>query len=458
MNKKWIIGIVLVAVIALVAFTGFRNASGSGGKQVDARYGKVTAGHVSSSVIANGMVEAVERREVFLDATVRVLDVLVEKNATVSKGQQIAVFDLDALQQEVDRLENNRATQALTLEKLQLLQSPKSTATLEASGTVARNNLAAAETTLAEAQKKLDSTRKLYDAGSVSKSEYEQAQRAVEDAKAALANAKANVASADASLSEARKGNKDNTSSADIDIRIQQLNLEATEASLKKARESLEQAQAAMNAPMDGVLSESTLREGAFAGGMSQAVYAVTDNTRLRVRANVKEYDLRKVAVDQHVAFYGDAFTREEGVKGVITSVGANAFKVQSGTASDNVVEVLMDITEKADVLRPGIGATCLIYTEERDNVPVLPLEALSEDKDGSKYVFVLDGDDRTMRQVFVKLGIFSETVVEVTEGLKAGDLVVLDPQPTYRDGVKVRGTEVSEAIMKGETASAAAQ
>ena len=458
MRKKLIIGIVIVAVIALVVFAGLRNASGAGGKQVDARFGKVTAGHVSSSVIANGMVEAVDRREVYLDATVRVLDVLVEKNASVDEGQQIAVFDLDALQQEVDRLDNSLATQTLTLEKLQLLQSPKSTASLEASGTVARNNLSAAETALTEAQKKLDSTRKLYEAGSVSKSEYEQSQRAVDDAKAALANAKANLASANASLTEARKGNQDSTSSADIDIRIQQLSLEATEASLKKARESLEQAKAAMYAPMAGVLSESSLREGAFAGGMSQAVYAVTDNARLRVRANVKEYDLRKVAPDQHVTFYGDAFTREEGVKGVITSVGANAFKVQSGTATDNVVEVLMDITEKADVLRPGIGATCIIYTEERDNVPVLPLEALSEDKDGNKYVYVLDGEDRVMRQVFVKMGIFSETVVEVREGLKAGDLVVLDPQPTYRDGLRVRGSEVAESIMKGETASAAAQ
>lgn len=451
MSKKVWIGLGIVAVAGLLIFAAVRNAGGtSGGKQVEAKFGRVVKGTVSSSILANGMVEEIDKREVYLDVSVPVVDVLVEAGARVDKGQQIAVLDLDDLRAEAQRLQNSLETQELTLEKLQLMQDPRGTASLEASETVARNNLASADAALAEAQKRLETQRALHASGTVSKSELEQAERAVEEARSARANAAANLASARASLSETRKSNVSSRDSADIDIRIQELTLEATRTSLEKANKALQEAEAAMYAPQAGVLTASTLKRGMYVGSPAQALYTISDVSSLQVRALVKEYDIRKVEIGQTVTFYGDAFERGEGVTGVVSRIGANAFKAQSGTTMDNVVEVMMDIKETIPVLRPGLGATCIVYTERREDVPVLPLEAIAENKDGEKYVFVLEEPDLTMTQRFIEIGIFSDSVVEVREGLSANELVVLDPQPTFRDGIRAKGTEADESVMRG--------
>ena len=47
--------------------------------------------------------------------------------------------------------------------------------------------------------------------------------------------------------------------------------------------------------------------------------------------------------------------------------------------------------------------------------------------------------DNNTMIQKQVKLGINSDMNVEILEGLKEGDLVVLEPQPMYKDGTKAK-------------------
>ena len=451
MNKKVWIGLAIAAVAGLLIFAAVRNAGGGvGGKQVDAKFGRVVKGTVSSSILANGMVEEREKHEVYLDVSVPVLDVLVEAGAEVSAGQQIAVFDLTDLRAEVQRLRNSLQTQELTLEKLKLMQEPRGTASLEASETVARNNLASAETALAEAQKRLETQQALFRAGTISQSEFEQAERAVDDARAARSNAAANLASARASLSETRKSNASSQDSTDIDIRIQELAIEATWASLEKAEKALEDAEAAMYAPHAGILVSSTLRRGMYAGSPAQSLYTVSDVSGLKVRALVKEYDIRKVQTGQGVSLYGDAFDRDEGVTGSVSRIGANAFKTQSGSAMDNVVEVMVDIENTVSVLRPGLGATCVIYTEKREDVPVLPLEAIAENKDGEKYVFVLTEPELAMEQRFIKIGIFSDSVVEVTEGLETGELVVLDPQPTFRDGIRAKGTQAAESVMRG--------
>ncbi len=438
MRKKIFIGIGVVALIAIFIYAGVANGAGKNGKLVTAKVVEVKADKVTSSITASGMIEEVNKQDVYIETPVRVEKVLIEKNSPVKKGDQIAVFNLDTLQSEVDRLDNSRATQVLTLKKLRLLQDPKGTASVEASRTVAANSVKSAETAMKNAERDYLLNKQLFAADSISKSELDRSERTWKDSQSAYENAKANLNSAQANLEETRKGNNANSGSSDIDIQIQELNLAATEKSLSESVKKLEQAKAAMTAPMDGILSESVLKNGVFAGGAAQSLYTVSDTGKLRVRANVKEYDIRKVAAGQNVELYGDAFEREEGVVGEVASVGANAFK-PAGTTGDNVVEVMVVITKTIPVLRPGLSTTCVLFTEEKAGVPVVPLEAIAEDKDGNKYVFMVEEPAKTMKQVFIKLGIFSETAVEVTDGLKIGDRIILDPQPTFRDGLKVK-------------------
>jgi HlyD family secretion protein len=75
--------------------------------------------------------------------------------------------------------------------------------------------------------------------------------------------------------------------------------------------------------------------------------------------------------------------------------------------------------------LRPGMSARIDIALAPRKNVLAIPHEAVKSDG-GRKLCFVAHNDSIELR--YIKLGKETTTMVEVTDGLKEGELVVLNP------------------------------
>ena len=100
------------------------------------------------------------------------------------------------------------------------------------------------------------------------------------------------------------------------------------------------------------------------------------------------------------------------------------------------------------------------------EGVAVVPSSAVLQRVDGS-VVFVLDGADRATRRV-VQLGSFQEGRVEVTNGLRAGDRVLVRGHADLLDGQQVRlyvpddvaddvAGDVADDVEEGNTAASAA-
>jgi RND family efflux transporter MFP subunit len=95
--------------------------------------------------------------------------------------------------------------------------------------------------------------------------------------------------------------------------------------------------------------------------------------------------------------------------------------------------------TENDDrLLRPGMFVEVTVVTERRQNVPVVPREAVTE-RGGTKVVFVLDGQKVAQREVVPGLG--DDEMVEIREGLAPGDRIVVRGLETLTDGTRVRVT-----------------
>jgi membrane fusion protein (multidrug efflux system) len=76
----------------------------------------------------------------------------------------------------------------------------------------------------------------------------------------------------------------------------------------------------------------------------------------------------------------------------------------------------------------------------------VIPAEALFEDAErNNSYVFTVGGDNRAHR-VVIATGIRSPTEVQVTQGLKPGDLVITSGGYALSDGLQVRATVTAGA------------
>jgi RND family efflux transporter MFP subunit len=99
-------------------------------------------------------------------------------------------------------------------------------------------------------------------------------------------------------------------------------------------------------------------------------------------------------------------------------------------------VEVAVD--NASGELRPGMFVEVTMIAEQRESVPVVPREAVTE-RGGKKVVFVLEGQRVNRRDVVLGLG--DDEIVEIRQGLEPGERIVVRGLETLTDGTRVRVT-----------------
>lgn len=424
MNKKVIIGgVIAVTAIILIVIgvtrTGGTASAFSGNSTFNVRVTTIERGAISSYISASGVTEEVEKAEVFFETPLKVKKLLVAANQNVTKGQQLVELDMDTLHAQLEKLKLSRDTQLISMgSKLN-----------EAEVVRARSGLESAQRAHEDAQKNFDKNKELYEAEAISKAEYEQSETTLKEAAGALETARSAY---DTALSSKNIGDKTNN----LNLKTTELDIEEIEKQITKINESAV-------SPIDGAIAQLNLTEGGYTSN-AQPSFIIVNTDKVRVKANVREYDIRNVQIGQSVAITGDAIDKETTVNGKVSSISPVAAISRTSSGEETVIEVLIDV-EKADApLRPGLNITCDIYTSEKKDIIIAPMEVIKEDKDGNKFVFIVDEKARVMREKPVKTGITSDMMLEITEGLNEGDVVVLDPQPVYRDGSGVRITQNS--------------
>ncbi|QGQ96732.1 efflux RND transporter periplasmic adaptor subunit [Paenibacillus psychroresistens] len=96
------------------------------------------------------------------------------------------------------------------------------------------------------------------------------------------------------------------------------------------------------------------------------------------------------------------------------------------GTTTNGVTfyTVVLSVSNNNNTLKYGMTATAEILIQNKQNVLLLPIEALQSSQ-GKRYVSLKKADGTVELKHEVKIGIRSKTQVEITSGLKEGDKVV---------------------------------
>jgi membrane fusion protein (multidrug efflux system) len=87
-------------------------------------------------------------------------------------------------------------------------------------------------------------------------------------------------------------------------------------------------------------------------------------------------------------------------------------------------------------LLRPGMFVETAVIVERRTGVPLAPRDAVTE-RAGRSVVFVIDGQRAVLRNV--ALGLGDDERVEVRDGVKPGERIVVRGLETLTDGTRVR-------------------
>lgn len=213
----------------------------------------------------------------------------------------------------------------------------------------------------------------------------------------------------------------------------------AAKAALSKARLDLRDAY--VKAPMDGVLQTRTVQTGQYV--QPGAVLAtLLRREPLLVRFTVPESEVARLQPGMTARFTVRADGRTFSAR--ITHVAAAA------DAQSRMVAVTAEVTgEDAKALRPGAFATVSVPVGESRGSPVVPQTAVRASERGFLAYVVEDGK---ARERVVTLGLrTADGRVEVREGVNAGEMLVVRGGEALSEGASVRIVEEKKPAFTGE-------
>jgi HlyD family secretion protein len=275
-------------------------------------------GYISKSVTATGTIQPVDTVSVGAQVSGTISAIYTDFNAKVRKGQLLAELDKALFQAQVNQF---------------------------------KANLAVANSSLAYNKSNFDRQTLLYNAGAISKADFENAQNLYQ-------SAKANVASVQAQL----------------------------DASLKNLSYT------SIYSPVDGVVMTRNISVGqTVASSFSTPTLFIIakDISRMQVQAAVSEADIGDVRVGLRSTFTVDAYPD-------ITFTG-NVSQIRlEPVVTSNVVTYTTIITAPNEdlKLRPGMTANIFVYTREVDSALLISAKALKyKPSDALAKQFIIQAD-----------------------------------------------------------------
>lgn len=187
-----------------------------------------------------------------------------------------------------------------------------------------------------------------------------------------------------------------------------------------------------LKAGQDGTVTEVNIKAGQPDASTQQnkAAIVVADLSELEVQLKLTNSEAKQVKVDQNAVITSGNQTFEGKVVQKDPTATASQATGEQATLGARVS------LEKADDLYAGFTADVDITTASVDDAVALPIEALTYDKDNQAVVYTIKNGEA--QAVKVKTGIQSDTLVEIKDGLKVGDEVILSPSSEIKDGTAV--------------------
>lgn len=417
MNKKtlwWLIGGSVVLLILLILIG---RATGNKGTKVAVE--KTALHTIGETVTASGKIYPETEVKISPEVSGEIIELPIEEGDSIHKGELLVRINPVIYSSMV-----NQQTASLSESRARVNNS--------------RDMAAQAKASYEQALSNYNRNKKLYQEKVISALEFEQAQATYLTSKASYDAARANI-----------EGGRFNVAGA--------------EAGLSQARENLRKT--TIMAPTSGVISKLNVKLGERVVGTAQMagteMLTIADMRRIEVRVDVSETDIAKVKLGDTTLIDADAY-RNRKFKGIVSQIGVSSTTTASTTtaSSDQVtnytVHILIlpesyaDIAAKMSkgnfVFKPGMSASVEIQTRKLPNVLSVPVNAVTtrdwpdsvkhkmktdptlENNDIRQVVFVYDKAKKQVKIRDVKTGIQDNQYIQITDGLKEGEEVVIAP------------------------------
>jgi len=383
----------------------------------------VKQGTIAKELKFTGSIEANTTVQVYPKITAQIEEMRVDSSDTIKKGNVIALLESDELKAQLAQAEAALETMRAKWTQIEVGARPEELSQTE-------DLVAKAKANLKDAENNYQRMKALFHQGTIAKRQFETAELA-------YTVAKADLNSAQERLEMLREG----ATKEDRD---------ALKAQVSQAKAALDFAgirlsYARITSPIDGTISERFLDPGNLAVPAKALVTIVqmdTVNVIVYFSDNQIRYMERGIQAQLSVAAYPNQVFH-----GSIDKVSPTL------NPETRMLSAEIKVLNERRLLRPGMFTAVTLSVDPHPDTLLVPKEAVLyreeylEKTGGSKgkvrrnnYLFVVENGKAHMRDIV--LGHESDTAVEVSEGLKQGEKIVVRGLHQLNDGDMVKVVE----------------
>ena len=464
--KSWRIVVALLLCLVLVGLTA---CGGGGGPEVQQQRVEVTRGDIVLSVTAEGNLSLPWHRELTFGTSGTIIEINVNEDDSVVKGQMLASLDTTSLEQEVTTAEQEVTTaeHGVTTAEHGVKTEELDIKTVEMDLESAANSLAQLTTPypfLTFAFVLPESLGEVRIAENKIKEAREELVLGLEGEPYDMAKMKESLRLAQERLAEAESklaaglGQGVVPSETYWTIRAAQIVVDKAQIAVDKAKNDLDEAKNDLDeakndldkakndldkaktdlektvilAPFGGVISAVNVKEGDKLSSVNYAtttIIEIIDPTIIRLKAKLDEIDIPSVELNQRAVIEVDALPELQ-LEGEVAYI--NPVSIEESDVVLYEVTIDFDVPQGSG-LKSGMSATAELVVDERSNILLVPNRTIKNDDEGNPVVEVMV--DEQIQEQSVVVGISDGYQTEIVAGLHEGELVVIEtsakPEPS---------------------------
>jgi HlyD family secretion protein len=471
-KKLWIAsgGIMLLVIVVTASIYSSR------GNRILAQTAKVQRkAELKSIVTASGEIRAKQFVDLQPEISGIIKELYVREGDSVEKGD--VLLRIDPIQTDAETsIARSQYDVAVAEDRAQAFEIANAEVNLmrdETSLKSARAELIQAEYNFTRAERSYRRQQQLHEDGLISRDDYETSQNEFRSAKSGLEVQKANVALIENQINIARN----NLARMKTSAKGSQARVESAAASLTKARD--QSSKSKIESPLNGVITHLNKEQGerAVPGMMSNpeaTIMTIADLSVIQAELKVDETDVVNVSIGDIAQVEIDALPGKV-FAGEVVEIGNSPIQSSGSQQEAKDFKVIVTLKDPSPKLRPGMSCTSDITTDTKQDVLVIPIQALTvrevevdeygdyhrpdldkrseesivRDATGKEEpqrkelegVFVVN-ENRVVHFRPVKTGITGESEIEVLDSLKEGEEIISGSFQTLRtieDGAAVK-------------------
>jgi HlyD family secretion protein len=424
-----IVAVVALLVFALIAILIARRAKKTEGADeaetkptVSVRVAKAERETIAAEVSALGTITPREQATVSPKISAQIKQMALLKNKYVRAGDVIAVLESSDLQ-------------AQRREAVAALQEAQHTARSLTTGTIPQQN-AQAERDLRDARANVANARALYERRRALYAQGGIALKDVEAAQLALTNAEDNLRLMERTVAlRAEAINPNDRAAAEARVSQAQDRIKSLDVQIGYAT---------IRAPISGIITDQFQFQGEYASAGAKLVQ-IADMSEVIVKAPfADEIAARLKTGDAAEVIPTDA--PDEVMHGQVSLVS------RSADPQNRTSEVWIRLGGAGGKLRPNGAAQVRITAQEHQDAVVVPVSAVTlEASNGNKGTVMTVDEANVAHETKVTTGLRAGDKIEIVEGLKGGETIVVEGNYALPDGTKVEPQEGEDKDDEGE-------